>query len=698
MRGARRAEVAALLAIVALGAALRLARPGADVPLAVERTDAPIQDAFWYLEAASGPAEGLPRDLEPAPVYDPPVWVQGARLWLSCVGVSLGSVQTLGALVALATLLLVWRLARAALGPVEALVAAAVLATLYPFVWLSRTTLVYGPGALALTAAAALAWAAGPRPPRDRGWLEGAAWLALSLSAWATLELSGATPAARAGAAAAGGVAFAGWLACRRSSPDLARRAALYAAAWAIVVATTLALRPPVAAAAGGLALLHVARARRPLRAGLLVGAALLLGLVVVAALDPGQVRVHTLDRLRRYVSPEALTPDGLALRALRLGGDPRGDSGSGFVSLAPGAALAAAVGVLAALRGARPAHDGRRALLALLGGWAAMFLAGAVASDYRPLRYFVVLCPPLAVFAGTGVVWLLSAARRDLAAPPARTASLTAGACAALWGALAAPHALEALAGPRPLEDLVLAAAAGAIALVALLRLRPRPSPAAARLGGGLLLVAAAAPGAVVCSLDLAAPRWLTRDANRAAAAALAPGASLVGPHASVLALGHGVIRRRAAWIDVSPARVEDTLARLRGLGATHVALGVEQAASSDFVAALSGQGAAPALVGVFLPRGTPVLLLRLPWSREAGYRLSPFEERRLHDADAQAPSPVASEDDPALLLARVRALALQGRPDQAGAVLSAASIQLTSDELLMASARRALRSRGLR
>ncbi|MCO5170983.1 MAG: hypothetical protein M9894_32045 [Planctomycetes bacterium] len=147
-------ERAALLALLVLGAALRLARPGADVPMAVEATDAPVQDALWYLEAATWEAEGLPRDLEPVPPYDPPVWVEVGRAWFALAGgVSLASTQALGAVVSLLTALLAWRVARAALGPAGGLTAAGVLCTLYPFVWLSRTTLVYGPAALALTAA-----------------------------------------------------------------------------------------------------------------------------------------------------------------------------------------------------------------------------------------------------------------------------------------------------------------------------------------------------------------------------------------------------------------------------------------------------------------------------------------------------------------------------------------------------------------
>lgn len=682
----RRAEVALLIAVVALGAALRLLRAGADVPLPAERSDAPIQDAFWYLEAATGPVEGLPRDLEPHPAYDPPVWVQVARVWFALAGVSLGSAQALGALVSLATVLLVWRLVRAALGPVEGLVAAAVLATLYPFVWLSRTTLVYGPAALALTVAVALAWAGG-RPRREgRAWVDAAAWLALALAGWTLLEMAGATPLARALACAALGALVGAWRgAGRRWGPDVAHRALTAAAAWSIVGAAALALRPPALAAAGGLALMHAARARRPLRAVAMVVGTLALAVAVVAVIDPAGIRLTTLDRLERYLRPDALSPAGIALRALRLGGEPHGMTGSGYVALAPGACLVAALGALAAA--SRPTGDPRRRdAVALFGGWAALFLLGAVVLDHRPLRYFAVLGPPVAVFSALALGPLLREA-----GPPAP--ALRRGLALTTWGAIVGPHALELVVGPRGLGDLLPAAAGGAATALGVGALARRIGPDVRRGVAWLLVVAAIAPGALRAALDLSRPGWLTREANEAAREALGPEASLVGPHASVLALGHGIERRRASWIDVSPDRVAGTVARLRQVGATHVALGIEQATSSRFVDALTTHGERPDLVGIFTPRGTPVLLLRLPWAEEVGYRLSAFEQRRA--ADQTGGDPVA-EVDARLLLARVRALAFQGASVRAGALVVAS--QATLSQEVVEAARRAILGRGLR
>lgn len=684
----RRHERAALVAILAVAAALRLLCPGADVPARLERTDAPIEDALWYLEAASGPAEGLPRDLEPLPRYDPAVWVQVARTWFAVAGVSLGSAQALGALVSLATLLVTWRWLRAALGPVAALVAAAVLATADPFAGLARTTLVYGPGTLALTCAAALAWAAGRPLPRGRAALEAAAWLALALAAFAALER--AWPAhdlvqpavmVRAATGACLVAALERWHVLRKTRPEVAYRLLLAGAAWAIAAGALLTLTPPVAAIAGGLALLHLARADRPGRVALaLAGAAVLGGALLLA--DPAQS-----ERLSRYLNPAALAPAELALRILRLGGEERGTSGTGLVPLAPGLWLAAAAGVALTARRWRALAPGRREGLALVAGWAGLWLLGAVVMEYRPLRYAVVIGPPLAALAGMAVADLLDA--RSVARGRARV--VTATLC--LLAALVATHALELLAGPRSPPDLRLAALGGVSVALALRSVVPHASPDLRRALGALVLAGAVFPGLVVGGLDLARATWLTRDANHAAKLALGPRASLVGPHASVLALGHGLTRRRAAWIDVSPPSVDATIVELRRIGATHVVLGLQQERTSGLRTALAARGVKTTLVGLFLPRGTPVLLLRLPWSGELGYELSPFEARE----DAARSSTPAAETDRALLLTRVRTLAFQGAPEAAVAVARASSQTIAATNLAVA-VQEAILHRGLR
>jgi hypothetical protein len=687
----RRAEVVALLVVLAVGAALRLARPGADVPARAETTDAPIQDALWYLEAATGPAEGLPRDLEPLPAYDPPVVVHTARVWLALTGVSLGALQGFGALASLATLLLVWRLVRAVFGPIEALAAAAVLATLYPFVALARTTLVYGFGALALTVAAALGWAAGRRPPRDRAWLEVAAWFALALALSAVLDLSQATRPTWWGATAALVIAFAVWAALRRARPEAAWQVCLGAASWAVVLASTLALRPPLAALAGGLALVHVTRAKRPQRALTTLGLVGLLAAVTLWIADPGQLRAQTADRLARYVSADALTPAGFTHRLLRLGGELRGLTGSGYLSLVgPGVALATALGGLAVIARRRLLAPAARDLAVIACGWVGLFALSAAAIDYRPLRYFTVVAPPLAIFAGVGVGSLL----RPAGERPSRRAAPLELLLGALWGALVAPHCLELLAGPRPLDDLLAAAAAGGAATVGVLTIDPvARASRALRLGLGALVLAGALAGAIPCALDLERPSWTTLAANRAAGLALGPRASVVGPHASVLALGHGLTRRRAPWIDGSAERIDATVARLRDVKATHLALGIQQARSSGLLEALAAHGEEATLVGIFDPRGTPVLLLRLHGWESTGYELSAFERRRLSESD---PAPEGNGD---LLLARVRALAFEGEPTRA-LDLARRSLdpEQSRDALFMTSLRAAIAGSGRR
>ncbi|MCO5170984.1 MAG: hypothetical protein M9894_32050 [Planctomycetes bacterium] len=482
-------------------------------------------------------------------------------------------------------------------------------------------------------------------------------------------------------AAALLGGCLVGWWRLRRVRPDLAWRTLLMTAAWAVVVVTTLVLRPPAAVLAGGLALVHLTRARRPLLALAALGAGAALVLSALLAWDPGAIHVHTVDRLRRYLGPD-LDAASLALRALRLGGAPAPDgSGSGFLALAPGAALAGWLGALAAAGRLRERPAGDLAAVGL--GWAGLFLAGAVLVDYRPLRYFAVLAPALALLAAIGVAAL--AADRPLLGR-GRSGTLA----AVLLGGVAAPHALDLLVGPRLLPDLLLAAVAGA--LVTWLAARAvRLGPGARRALAPAVAAVAVLPGAAACASDLARPTWSARDAGRAAVAALGSGASLVGPHASALALGTGLSRRRAPWIDAAPGQIDGTIARLREVGATHVALGVQQAQSSRLLHALTERGVQPTLVGIFLARGIPVLVVRLPWAEDEGYVLSGFERRRL--ADARGDPPTGEVE--LLLLPRVRALALEGASDRAAAV---AAISGIAAEELTAAVWQAIAAGGLR
>jgi hypothetical protein len=352
-------------------------------------------------------------------------------------------------------------------------------------------------------------------------------------------------------------------------------------------------------------------------------------------------------------------------VRLLRVLGDPRreglGVSGSGFLALAPGVVLAAAAGGVVAARRA-VARPGARDAALLLGGWALTFLVGAALLEARPLRYFVVLGPPLAAFAGLLLAALVT---------PGRAGAAAGGVACALAGvaaALGAAHALELALGPRSLGPLAIAASAGGlVGALAAGRRRPWRASPGLRLGGAVIVgLVTIGHGALEATLDLVHAARSVAVANGAAALALGPHAVVAGPDAQVLAFGHGIARLRAPWIDASPGAVDATLRRLRAEGVTHIALEDEQARSSDLRAAFASRGARTALVGIFLPAGKPVLLLRLPWAEAAGYAPSAFERRRAADLDAPPDAPDAPLDpevDPPLLLARVRALAHERR-----------------------------------
>jgi len=587
---------------VALGVLLRLLLPGVDGPAELEGTEAPLQDAFWYLEGAAGTVE-VGRELEPEPFYDPPVWTHVARTWFRLAGVSWGSAHVLAGLVSCATLLLTWRVATATLGHLSAACAALALATLVPAVALGRSPLIYGPVGLALVVAAA-AWLAGRRRP----------------------------------------------------SPQ---RLALEAAAWAVVLLAVAFVRPPAGALAGGLGLASLVRARRPGPALAALAAVALTGGLVVWAFDPFQVVAENRLRVERYLAPD-LSVSALWLRCLRLG------VGTGLGPLAPALLAAAGLGTLVLLRGWRTLPPASREAAALALGWAATFALGAVLLDYRPLRYALVAAPPLALLGGVGVAGLVRASRPS--APPPGWAVVLGGGVGMVGGG----NLLDLLRGGAASTPALLVAAgvgaavAGAGVAGALDRPLRRVTPRLWHLLALGLGLGLAAPGALTALTVALRPTWRARDAQAAVGRMLSPGASLAGPYASWAALGHGLERRRGAWIVLAPEAVRDaSIARLRELRTTHLVLGLEPAVNASVVRCFEEAGAPLELVGAFeAPLAGPVLIFRFAWASGGGYRLSPFERRR--EVDRRG-GPIEAEGDPALHAARACALILDGDPGRA-------------------------------
>lgn len=594
---------------VALGVLLRLLLPGVDGPAEVEGTEAPLQDAFWYLEGAAGTVE-VGRELEPEPFYDPPVWTHAARTWFRLVGVSWGSAHVLAGLVSCATLLLTWRVATATLGPRSGAAAALALATFLPAVALGRSPLVYGPVGLALV------------------------------------------------------VAAAAWLYARgRPAPQ---RLALEAGAWAVVLLAVALVRPPAGALAGGLALASLVRARRPGPVLAALAAVGLGGLLVLWAFerglltyDPLQVLFANRERVLRYL-PRDLSLGSLWLRCLRLGRE------TGLGPLAPGLLAAAGLGTLVLLRRWRSLPPASREAGALAVGWVATFAAGAVLLDYRPLRYALVVAPPLALLGGVGLVGVVRTAG-PAGSPPPWAVVVACGV-----GLVGGGNVLDLLrGGAAGTPSLLLAGALGATvagAGVAGLLDGParRVTPRTWRLVASGLVLALAAPAVCGAALVALRPTWRARDAQAAVGVMLSPGASLAGPYASWAALGHGLERRRGAWIVLAPDPVRDaSIARLRELGTTHLVLGLEPTVNAEVVRSFAAVGAPLELVGAFeAPLWTPVLVFRFAWATSVGYRLSPFEARREGDRRGEPPR---AESDPTLHAARVCALILDGDPGRA-------------------------------
>ncbi|MEZ6186437.1 MAG: hypothetical protein R3F62_15685 [Planctomycetota bacterium] len=344
----RARELALLAGVLLVGGWLRLGALGADVPIEVGLSYAPVQDAAWYVEAAAREVEGVPQEGRTTP-WDLPLWRSLAATWFRLVGAGHWQNHALGALLSLATVLALWRFAQP-LGRGTALAAAAALAVLYPTVLLGRTALIYGPAALLLLACAAL-WRVGAGRPR-------------------------------------------------------AQRLACELGAWGVVLAAAALARPPLLALAGGLFAGHLVRSARPGH-WLAVGGGLgVLGALGVLAL-PVLRAIPWFDELGFRLAGHGFSVDPLRLflDLWRAGGDPD-QSGSGYARLAVPALLVGTWGVALALQRAPRLSQGAREVLALLGGWALWFYLANVPFTGRPLRYWALFGPPLAAFVGVGLCW----------------------------------------------------------------------------------------------------------------------------------------------------------------------------------------------------------------------------------------------------------------------------------------------------
>lgn len=574
-------------------------------------------DAFWNLEAAAATVDtgAPPEHLEG---YDLPVWTPVARTWFRLVPPSLGSVQALGGLCSLLTLLLVWRLLRGALGPKPALVGAGALAVLYPSVWLARSGLIYVPLSLAMTLAACIWLSAGsPTPLEER-------------------LCAGRPRALRASA---------------RVQELLA---------WALALACA-ALRPQCAALLVGLALGQCLRAGpRARRAGFAL-CALGAGLGLLTLLSPdlraeliealarqgGELGRRTADRLERYLSRD-LGPRELLLRSLQWGAEPYHlqpgrelgfSRGSGYFSLAPGLVVAAGCGLFLSVRAWAWLTRRAREVALVVGGWGLTFVAASLLVHYRPLRYFELLAVPGAV----GLAYAFRILRSEGAprgTPPRWTLPqwVLALALAAFLGAHLASWAgwgpdlellkraeLKALGGDpwqqreaaRLLgeqEQAAWGAAALGLLLLPLVGSISRRAPGRHLADG--LVVLALAPCALSLGASLARPSYELARTRAEAAAILDEQTYATGPLTSVLLLGRPVPRDRGAWFATHPDLLAASCARLRARGYTHFVLEARQARSARLAEALASDGVELSLVRE----------LRVPRPGAEGWRAARF------------------------------------------------------------------------
>ncbi|MBI3725272.1 glycosyltransferase family 39 protein, partial [bacterium] len=486
----RKTFLALLAAILVIAGALRLARCERDVPRDIEYTNAPSEDAFWYLEEAFTRADGS--GFEPLEPYDRPVWTALARAWFAVFGASFESAHALAA--TLGTLEVIFlALALRPLGARAALLSALLLATAYPFVALSRTPIIYGPIATFLAGAWAL-HATGGRTGKILAW----GFLGILVFFWKGVA------AVLVPALAASHVVLAG--------REKRRTVLVGGAVLGVLVLALLVVHPTEL----------VSRNRERIER--------YLGADVRANLG------------------SAWLPVIVVKRALLVPWE------SGLLALAPALVPLAGTGALLGLRARASLTRDERSILAGAVVWASALLLVLSWLDYRPLRYFALGGPPLAALAGFALSRLLWPApvQGKKALPGARVLVAGLAASFVLAGALglaagsAALHAHDRRMSPES-SWLVFAFALAGGAWLALRALRwPSPGrPALARALAGLVLMLAPA-------LDLGRDvRGFREDdsnlrANRVAARALGPGAVLAGPYASLLAAGHPGLERR--------------------------------------------------------------------------------------------------------------------------------------------------------
>jgi hypothetical protein len=536
-----------LVPILVLAAFVRFV--GRDIPLDLEATAAPVQDAYWYLEAAQGAADGSIVDRQPS--YDRPLWVGIARGWFAVFGTGLGSSHALGASFGVLSVLAVWLALRKG-NPRAALLASLLLAASYPFAGLARAPLIYTP----LAALMALVFALHGRD----GYVE-------------------------------------------------------RAIAWVLLAVLALAFKSVALVLAPGLLLRDLARLERNKRVALVLGAVVVagLGLVLARAVDPDELE-RNVERIHRYSGHEGVGAWRRIVLAPYL---------SGLVTLAPGLLGFAGVG----------ATRWRKPLVLGALGWAATVLFGLALLDYRPLRFYALSGPPLAILGGVGVDALLAAGARKKAAP------IVAGMVVACVAALALGGAARELAAPLGV---------GATLLVAIFP--TRPLPVARRLAVSLLVLT------VGFDLFRDVP-WTWREtrftlprAQQIIHEALGPRAVLVGPYASALAAGTPLQRRRAPELRGGPFAREGIAVAARG-GFTHVALDVDQEASGQLAAGFAREGEPLELILAIPLRDQVVLVYRFHSAERAGYERSLFERSFVTDA----PMPV--DAIPPLHLARLLA-----------------------------------------
>jgi len=555
-----------LLPILLLAALVRFAWLGHDLPLALEATNAPAQDAFWYLEAAQARADGS--GVDPLAAYDRPLWVAIGRVWFAAFGTGLESTQALAAAMGVLSVLAVYvALARASRR--AALLASLLLATSYPFAGLARSPLIYTP----LAALMALVFL-----------LHGGSWRAK-------------------------------------------------AAAWLLLFLLVLAFKGVAVAMVPGLLLRDLASIEKRKRPWVLAGSlvAIPVALVLVGVLEPVEL-LRNKERMERYLN-HSLGPE--SWRRLVLAPEE-----SGLVALAPGLLGLAAVG----------ATRWRRPLVLGALGWAATVIFGLALLDYRPLRFYALAGPPLAILAGTGADALLAAGERKKKAP------LAAGLVVANAAAFFLHGTARELAAPLGV---------GAALLVALVPLPPLQL--ARRLAVSLLVL--------VIGLDLVRDAEMTpttlETGNQLVREVLGPRAVLVGPYASALAAGaHGLERRRAPGVRGGPMAALG-LACVASGGFTHVALDRDQEASGQLCSGFSGLGEPPVLLLAFPVRGELVYVYRFQGAASAGYELSPVEKAFEERDEVRALRALAPSRD--LVFARFNALTLLGRQPEAELFLRA-------------------------